>query len=75
MMKSLAQRGSWAFAQGLDDGMCHISMNGTGVVFNVQIPIASVPDVINNLVRVMEQETHRLIREVNAARDAVSVPA
>lgn len=60
LVKSNAQRGSWAFAQGIDDGMCHISMNGTDTNFNVQICMEEIPRVIENLLRVLEADRLRL---------------
>ena len=60
MIKSEAQLGSFCFAQGTVDGTCHISMNGTGTVFNVQIPMQQVTGMIDNLQRVLESERLRL---------------
>ncbi len=60
MAKSTAQHGSFCFAEHIDDGKCHISMNGTGTNFNVQISMDEVGRMIENLLRVQERERQRL---------------
>jgi hypothetical protein len=70
--KSEAQHGSFCFAQHTDDGRCHISMNGTGQHFNVQIPMEQVGVMIDNLLRVQERERQRLFELTVRQADVIS---
>lgn len=69
MTTSSAQHGSFCFAQGTDEGKCHLSLNGTGTTFNVQIQMEQVPSIMENLTRVLENDRRRLAMKYLEAAD------
>lgn len=62
MAKSTAQKGSFCFAEYVEDEeTCHISLSGeNSAIFNVQIPMIQVSGIIDNLLRIQERQRQKL---------------